>query len=551
MDEVFLWNPQWTAFVSGVVVHHGLFRRGEWHCSASSIILAYSTVFASALFLATLTSDLSVGIHPLTSPLVIKLHLYHFAGLYSSILIYRALFHRLRRFPGPRLARLGSLYGVVQARDLGIFRRYRRLHHKYGDIVRVGPSELSIADPEAVKVVHPLHGPNAAPKKGPWYDQPYPRFSLQTTRDDHEHARLRRIWDRAFSTKALREYSPRVRHHAARLHEVIEQSIRTAQPLDLAQWFNYYSFDVMGDLAFGKSFNLLAGGGDHYFVSMVHHNMRYVGHLRPLVWLFPLFTRIPVLNWDNLKFWRFVAGQISERRKNPPLSPDVFHWILEGYGDSIHTPKGMFALEAEAELVIVAGSDTTAATLTNATFELIRNPDQVTKLRVEFDSLGKDLANLTPEDLMKLPHLNAVINETLRLYPPVPSGVQRKTGPQGLRIGETSIPGDTIIQVPFYTVFRDERCFANPEEFIPERWTSRPDLIHDSSVFIPFSAGAYSCVGKQLALMELRWVLTTVVNQFHMEFLPGFDEQAFIDGSEDTFTLVCAPLPVRFARRKD
>jgi hypothetical protein len=50
--------------------------------------------------------------------------------------------------------------------------------------------------------------------------------------------------------------------------------------------------------------------------------------------------------------------------------------------------------------------------------------------------------------------------------------------------------------------------------------------------------------------MELRWVLTTVVSQFDMEFLPGFDQEAFIDGSEDTFTLVCAPLPVRFSMRK-
>ncbi|KAL2783866.1 benzoate 4-monooxygenase cytochrome P450 [Aspergillus keveii] len=550
MDNILHWNPQWAALISGVVVHHGLFRRGEWHCSANSIILTYSTVFASALLLASLTSDLFVGTHPLTPPLVTKLHLCHFAGLFSSVLVYRAFFHRLRRFPGPRLARLGSLYAVVLAHDLGIFRRYRKVHQQYGDLVRVGPSELSIADPEAVKVIHPLHGQHATPKKGPWYDQPYPRFSLQTTRDDQEHARLRRIWDKAFNTKALREYSPRVRQHAIRLHEVIEQSINNSQPLDVTQWFNYYSFDVMGDLAFGKSFNMLAGGGDHYFVSMIHENMRYVGHLGPLVWLFPLFSRIPVLNWEILRFWRFVAGQIAERRKNPPSSPDVFHWILEGYGDSINTPKGMLALEAEAELVIVAGSDTTAATLTNTTFELIRNPGQVTKLRAELNSLNKDIADVTPEDLVKLPHLNAIINETLRLYPPVPSGVQRKTVPEGLRIGETLIPPETIVQVPFYTLLRDERYFAHPEEFIPERWTSRPDLIHDSSVFIPFSAGAYSCVGKQLALMELRWVLTTVVSQFDMEFLPGFDQQAFIDGSEDTFTLVCEPLPVRFSKRK-
>jgi hypothetical protein len=203
MERILYWNPQWAALISGVVVHHGLFRRGEWHCSANNIILAYSTVFASALLLATLTSDLFVGTHLLTSPLVTKLHIYHFGGLFSSILVYRAFFHRLRRFPGPRLARLGSLHAVVQARNLGIFRRYRKLHQQYGDIVRVGPSELSIANPEAVKVIHPLRVSHAAPKKGPWYDQPYPRFSLQTTRDEHEHACLRRIWDKAFNTKGL------------------------------------------------------------------------------------------------------------------------------------------------------------------------------------------------------------------------------------------------------------------------------------------------------------------------------------------------------------
>jgi hypothetical protein len=101
MGKVFHWNPQWAALISGVIDHHGLFRRDEWHRSANNIILTYSTVFASTLLLATLTSDLFVGTHPLTPLLVAKLHVSHFTGLFSSILVYRALFLRLRRFPGP------------------------------------------------------------------------------------------------------------------------------------------------------------------------------------------------------------------------------------------------------------------------------------------------------------------------------------------------------------------------------------------------------------------------------------------------------------------
>jgi len=110
--------------------------------------------------------------------------------------------------------------------------------------------------------------------------------------------------------------------------------------------------------------------------------------------------------------------------------------------------------------------------------------------------------------LSKLKHLDAVINEAMRLHPAVPSGVQRQTPPEGLLIGNTFIPGNTIMKVPLHTVFRgmfrsnasphpfvsltldpDSRSFDRPLEFIPERWTTRPELTKDASVFTPFSTG--------------------------------------------------------------
>jgi cytochrome P450 len=113
------------------------------------------------------------------------------------------------------------------------------------------------------------------------------------------------------------------------------------------------------------------------------------------------------------------------------------------------------------------------------------DPVLVKRLQAEFDALP----DISHDNLMTVALLDAVINEAMRLHPPVPSGTQRVTPPEGLWIGEKFIPGNTIVQVPSYTVFRDERSFESPNEFIPERWTSRPELVRDKSVYIPFNTG--------------------------------------------------------------
>jgi cytochrome P450 family 628 len=98
----------------------------------------------------------------------------------------------------------------------------------------------------------------------------------------------------------------------------------------------------------------------------------------------------------------------------------------------------------------VAGSDSTAAALTHLFFQLVHEPELVLRLQQQFDALP----NLAHDNLQTVELLDAVINETLRLHPPVPSGTQRVTPPQGLRIGDNFIPGDVIVQVPSHTVFR-------------------------------------------------------------------------------------------------
>lgn len=148
-------------------------------------------------------------------------------------------------------------------------------------------------------------------------------------------------------------------------------------------------------------------------------------------------------------------------------------------------------------------SDTTAATLTNLFYELASSPTWTAKLQSEIDTVNHS----TYRDLAKMPLLSATIDEALRLHPPLPSGMQRVTPPEGIKCNDVYIPGDCIVQMPLHTLFRgrpsittsttislnstllDERCFSQPTEFIPERWTTQPELVKDKSVYIPFGSG--------------------------------------------------------------
>lgn len=105
-------------------------------------------------------------------------------------------------------------------------------------------------------------------------------------------------------------------------------------------------------------------------------------------------------------------------------------------------------------LANLISSDTTSVTLTCLFYLLATNKDECKKLQEEIDNLFSSSSHLNHSSFAKLTYLQACIDETLRLFPPVPSGLQRMTPPEGLRVGDIFIPGDTIVTVPSYTLYR-------------------------------------------------------------------------------------------------
>lgn len=132
----------------------------------------------------------------------------------------------------------------------------------------------------------------------------------------------------------------------------------------------------------------------------------------------------------------------------------ILSYLLEDYEKSQKTMTDYQWLRGDTRLVIVGGSDTTAATLTYIFYHLANDPSQVDKLRAELTPLLCGKKSLDPKDVAAAKHLNGVIHEALRLHPPIPSGYPRLTPPEGVTIAGQYIPGGTTVTVPLWTLGR-------------------------------------------------------------------------------------------------
>jgi len=204
--------------------------------------------------------------------------------------------------------------------------------------------------------------------------------------------------------------------------------------------------------------------------------------------------------------------------------------------------------------MLIAGHETTAAVLTWALFELVKNPEEMKKVREEIDRVCGDRMP-TYEDIEKMEYLRLVIAETLRMYPEPPLLIRRCRTEDNLPAGggrEATVIRGMDIFMGIYTMHRDERFWPEPDKFDPlrftrkytnpdipgwdgfdpEKWNGKlyPNEIASDFAYLPFGGGARKCVGDQFATMEATVTLAMVLRRFDF----SFDESKF-DGKVDVY----------------
>ncbi|KAL4788907.1 cytochrome P450 [Aspergillus venezuelensis] len=523
----------------GVLAHWGFFIHGELDLSAANIARAHLAAAFITTWLYPLTSLqwLEASRPTLIAPVA------YATALLSSILFYRAFLSPLRHIDGSlslRLTKLSHVWKQARYRNCEVL---HELYSEYGDLVRTGPNEVTAFGTDAFTKVH---GKSSRCGRAAYYDILHPMVSLDTTRDPDAHAQKHKVWDQAFSIKALEKIETLIYSKADLLVKQLNE--QNQQAVDISTWLEYYTFDLMGEFGLTIKFGNLDRGSPHPILTLFHLAHRRLGPLAAAPWIKHLLMGIPFV--ERIKYYKeFMHWASAELQRNikdvDEARTDIIGYVLNDARANGGIRRNWQAVLGDFALVITAGSDPMRQVLVNMLYYLVRSPHHLDHLRHELEAV--DIRNY--RSLQHLPHLNACIFETLRLNPAVPSAGLRVAPPGGIYLAGKYVPAGTTIAVPQYSLFRDERNFIRPLEWIPERFSTRPELIVDKDAFAPWSIGRYACIGKNLSLMEMRVAAALIFTTFDYEFAPGEDGTRMFADAVDYFTTTPGPLYLIFRSR--
>jgi cytochrome P450 len=187
---------------------------------------------------------------------------------------------------------------------------------------------------------------------------------------------------------------------------------------------------------------------------------------------------------------------------------------LDEQGDG----QGMSRRQLRDELLtlFMAGHETTSHALSWTWHLLARHPEVARKLQREIDGVLQGRAPSLP-DLLRMPYLEQVLSESMRLFPP--AYVLARVATEDVNLGGYVVPKGADVLVWIYHVHHDARWFPDPERFEPERFEPARRKQIPQSAYLPFGAGTRACIGKQFAVLEAQLVLACVVRRWSLEAL--------------------------------
>ncbi|XP_004496721.1 geraniol 8-hydroxylase-like [Cicer arietinum] len=333
---------------------------------------------------------------------------------------------------------------------------------------------------------------------------------------------LRKICNtQLFSHQTLDASQDIRRNKVQQLLNDIHQSCQIGEAIDI------------GTIVFKTTINLLSN--TIFSVDLIHSNGA-AGEFKDLVTDITKLVGTPNVA-DFFPILKMLDPQGVKRRqtKNVRKVLDIFEDLVSQRlkmreGTSVDSHKdmldAMLNISKENEFMdtnmiqhlshdlFVAGTDTTASTLEWAMTELMRNPEAMRKAKMELEQTIGCSVPLEESNISKLPYLQAIIKETLRLHPPVPFLLPRKAE-RDVEIGDYTIPKDAQVLVNVWTIGRDPTIWVNPTSFSPERFLgSQIDVKGRNFELAPFGAGRRICPGLQLANRMLLLMLGSLVNSF-------------------------------------
>ena len=266
------------------------------------------------------------------------------------------------------------------------------------------------------------------------------------TADDADHTRMRRILAYAFSEKALKMQEPLVQSYIDSLIAQLDNQVDSMAQgkVNMENWYRWTTFDVMGDLSFGQPTDCLKGSQNRHWSSMIFDLSKalvFMSAARRYPWVEKPLRRLILpkrLMQRTINNAKLVSEMVDSRLKIGSDKQDFMSYIMK-YNDE----KGMNLAEikANASLFMTAGTDSSATILTGATYYILKDPKVLKRLTDEIRDAFKTEADISFQNVAKLPYLSAVLDESTRMYPPTLAGQPHRVPPEGATISGYRVPG--------------------------------------------------------------------------------------------------------------
>ncbi|KAK4155691.1 cytochrome P450-like protein [Chaetomidium leptoderma] len=463
----------------------------------------------------------------------------------------------LNKYPGPFLASLTDWWRFLDVYGRRPERSHIALHKKYGPVVRLGPNTLSFSDPDSLKTIYGL---NKGFVKSDFYvvQQSVVKGnslpSLFSSTDNDFHMQFRRCVNSAFAMSALVQYEPFVDNTTKLFLKQTERLfIDKAGPCDFTQWLQFYAFDVIGEITYGKRHGFIERNEDvDGIVAYLTKLFLYVAPIGQIPILDRLFLKNPL--YLKLSEWgildatfpvaKFARARMSERlpelangepvlptsEKPTVKSPDLLSKFLaarEARPDFMSDTL----VQTMAVSMAFAGSETTAISLSAVFYFLLKNPAALARLRREIDDASRqgrfsdcETGLVTWHESQTLPYLDMCVKEAFRLHPAPGLPMERIVPPAGLEIAGRRVEGGTIVGCSAWVLHRDQKIFGEDvEEYRPERWEVQGEgdearVKAMNGTMLQFGMGSRTCIGKNISLLEIYKLVPSMLRRFEIRF---------------------------------
>ncbi|KAF4461115.1 Cytochrome P450 [Fusarium albosuccineum] len=477
---------------------------------------------------------------------LIQLDFTHTLGLLflliGSKVLWELFWSPLSVFPGPFAAKFTDVWRALAVVLGQVDNTNRKWHRKYGSAVRVGPNAVLLNDPGLIKTIYST--------KQPWEKSDMYMVNdvvvngkrianIFNARDHAWHAQQLKPISKFFSMSKLMDVEPlmdeTINKFVAQLDEKFFKGSSSGGPCKMDEWLAYLAWDTMANVTFGRHYGFVDQGLDvDGLISDSVNGLRYFAPVSQIPWIDYLLDKNPFMRIGpkpQLMGLLYATRAIAEYKQelaekgsgnqHVPHLLDKYLRLEEQYPEMVNDNQLVIWLLP----TVVAGGDTTAASLRAVVYYLAKNPEVKRKLCDELDNAKLNMPAQW-KDLKELVYLDAVIRESMRICPGIAMAPERVVPKGGHVLSDgRCIPAGTKVGINPAVTNRDAGVFGEDvDRFIPERWIQqcketdedfgqRFRRMHDVLEY-DFGGGTRVCLGKNLAKLEIYKVTATLYSRY-------------------------------------